>query len=319
MKTLLIIGGSGFFGKSILDAFLRGLLIPWDVTNVIVMSRNAHLLQNEAPELVTKDIKLISADITSCKIIPYADYVIHAAASTDVRDYISKPEAEKQNIQAGTYNYCELAKKFHTTSKIVYVSSGAVYGLQSPDLKQLDETTHFQNLHNMDLGKQNYAIAKQDAEQAIFRLGRDGINVSIARCFAFVGKWLPRNQHFAVGNFIEDVLQRRSVVIKSKHKVYRSYMYADDLVVWLMQIANSASKDCPVFNVGSDDELSLDDIANELANLYQLETIIPKMESDKIDRYIPAISKAKKQLNLELKFSTIESITKTIKILDMQS
>lgn len=312
MKTLLIIGGSGFFGKSILDAFLRGLLEPWKITQVIVMSRNAHLLQTDVPQLVTKDVKLLCDDITITKTLPFADYVIHAAASTDVRDYISRPNDEKQNIQAGTYNYCELAKKFHIKSKILYVSSGAVYGVQPADINELEESTQQQDMHEMDSGKKDYAVAKQDAENAIVNLGQCGLNVSIARCFAFVGCWLPRDQHFAIGNFIEDVLNKKPIIVKARHRVYRSYMYADDLVEWLMTIVDHASTDCPTYNVGSDKALLVGELAEKLAQLYDVPAEIPPISEMRIDRYIPCINKAKKELGLDLKNDLDSSIQKTI-------
>ena len=101
MKTLLVIGGTGFFGKSILDAFSRNLLAPWHISKVIVMSRNANKLLQDTPDLVGQNVELYSADITNTERLPMADYVIHAAASTDVRSYLSSPEDEKKNIQAG--------------------------------------------------------------------------------------------------------------------------------------------------------------------------------------------------------------------------
>jgi dTDP-glucose 4,6-dehydratase len=99
MKTLLVIGGTGFFGKSILDAYSRNLLVPWQISKVIVMSRNANKLLHDTPDLVGKNVELYSADITNTERLPFADYVIHAAASTDVRNYLSSPEDEKKNIQ----------------------------------------------------------------------------------------------------------------------------------------------------------------------------------------------------------------------------
>jgi nucleoside-diphosphate-sugar epimerase len=317
MKTLLVIGGTGFFGKSILDAFARGLLQTWDVTHIIVMSRNAQVLQQKAPQLITKDVTLLSADITTTDSLPYADFVIHAAASTDIRDYISRPDNEKNNIQAGTYNYCELAKKFHRKSKIIYVSSGAVYGVQLPTIDKLDELTKSHELCNMDSGKQDYAVAKQDAEQAITKLGIDGLNVSIARCFAFVGCWLPRDQHFAVGNFIGDVLNQRPIIVKAKHQVYRSYMYADDLVEWLMTIADHASTDCPIYNVGSDQAILVGDLAKELSQRYNIPAEVPLITEAKIDRYVPSIKKAEAELGLSLKHDLFSSIHETIKKLNL--
>ena len=317
MKTLLVIGGSGFFGKSILDAFSRNLLAPWHISKVIVMSRNANKPLQEIPDLVGQNVELYSADITNTERLPFADYVIHAAASTDVRNYLSSPEDEKKNIQAGTYHYCDLAKIHHTNSKIVYVSSGAVYGVQPPNLDQIDES-FVGDLSKMAPGKLDYAVAKQDAEKAIIDLGTAGLNVSIARCFAFVGKYLPRDQHFAIGNFIDDVINKRPIVVKANHQVYRSYMYADDLVEWLMTIADDASPKCPIYNVGSNQAVLVSDLAKLLADTYNVQAEIPLIADSKIDRYIPSIKKAKKELGLLLKYSFTESIDETIRELGVK-
>jgi dTDP-glucose 4,6-dehydratase len=293
MKTLLVIGGTGFFGKSILDAFSRNLLAPWHISKVIVMSRNANKLLQDTPDLVGPNVELYSADITNAECLPFADYVIHAAASTDVRNYLSSPEDEKKNIQAGTYHYCDLARIHHANSKIVYVSSGAVYGVQPPNL--------------------DYAVAKQDAERAIIDLGAAGLNVSIARCFAFVGQYLPRDQHFAIGNFIDDVINKRSIAVKANHQVYRSYMYADDLVEWLMTIADHAAPYCPIYNVGSDQAILLGDLARQLSKHFQIPAEVQSLSSSMIDRYVPSIKKAKDELGLYLKFDLINSIQEAIK------
>lgn len=312
MATLLVIGGSGFFGKSILDGFARGLLKSWNISHVIVMARNAHCLVKEAPQLISPNITLLSGDITTIDTLPYADFVIHAAATTDARNYISQPESERNNIQAGTYNYCRLAKRFHEKSKIVYVSSGAVYGVQPPNLDEIDES-FVGNLSKMAPVKLDYAVAKQDAERAIIDLGTAGLNVSIARCFAFVGEYLPRDQHFAIGNFIDDVINKRPIVVKANHQVYRSYMYADDLVEWLMTIADHAAPYCPIYNVGSDQAFLLGDLARQLSKHFQIPAEVQSPSSAMIDRYIPSIKKAKDELGVYLKFDLINSIQKAIK------
>ena len=312
MKTLLVIGGTGFFGKSILDAYSRNLLAPWHISKVIVISRNATKLLHDTPDLVGPNIELYSADITNTEGLPLADYVIHAAASTDVRNYLSSPEDEKKNIQAGTYHYCDLASIHHANSKIVYVSSGAVYGVQPPNLDQIDES-FVGDLSKMAPGKLDYAVAKQDAEKAIIDLGTAGLNVSIARCFAFVGKYLPRDQHFAIGNFIDDLINKRPIAVKANHQVYRSYMYADDLVEWLMTIADVASPRCPLYNVGSNQAVLVSDLAKLLADTYHVPAEIPLIADSKIDRYIPSIKKAKNELGVLLKYRLTESINETIK------
>lgn len=308
MSTLLLIGGTGFFGKSFLDSFQRGQLDEWGVDRVIAMSRNADRLRTEAPELLDRRVELLNADIGTIDWLPSADYVIHAAASTDARNYLSQPEAERQNIQAGVYNYCRLAQKYHPNSKILYVSSGAVYGSQPPDLAFIDESYEVKDSTDIPEGKRDYAIAKRDAEAALKRLAAEGLDVAIARCFAFVGRWLPRDQHFAIGNFIEDGLQGRPIKVKATYPVYRSYMYADDLVKWLMVMAADSSTACEVYNVGSDQAVTMGDLAACVAEAFGSTVEQPTNVEDKIDRYIPSIEKAKSKLGLSVEVNLSNAI-----------
>ena len=313
MSTLLIIGGTGFFGKSILDSFKRGALEKWGIERVIAMSRNAESLHKEAPQLISSKVELYSANITTTSTLPAADIVIHAAASTDAARYISCPLQEQENIQAGTYNYCKLAKIFHASSKILYVSSGAVYGTQPAGMTHIPEEYEANDLSELPEGKRDYAIAKCDAEKAIINLGQQGLSVSIARCFAFAGPWLPLNQHFAIGNFIEDGLQGRPITVKTKNKVYRSYMYADDLVEWMMTIAHHARPECPVYNVGSDQAIIMGDLARLVANEFGVDTRIPEITDTDVDRYIPSIEKAKRELGLSLHHDLSHSISYAVR------
>jgi dTDP-glucose 4,6-dehydratase len=171
MAVLLVIGGSGFFGKSILDVFHRGGLERWGVERVIAMSRNAERLKSEVPKLVARNVDLYSADISTAEYLPGADIVIHAAASTDASRYLSQPQKERRNIEAGTFNYCKLAQKFHASSKILYVSSGAVYGNQPLSMKAIPEDYVANYPANLSDGKRDYAYAKRDSEKAMVQLG----------------------------------------------------------------------------------------------------------------------------------------------------
>jgi len=309
MASLLIIGGSGFFGKSILDGYLRGLLKPWDIDSIIVLSRHASQLRLTAPELMHRSISLVDADISTCTTLPFADYVIHAAASTDINNYLERPAQERENIQRGTYNYCELAKKFHQKSKILYVSSGAVYGKQPAELVAIPEDFDPGPIELMDEGKRHYAAAKRDAEQAIMKLGEQGLNVCIARCFAFIGKYLPRDQHFAIGNFIKNIINREPIEVKATKVVSRTYMDADDLVSWLLAITFSANFRCLIYNVGSDEVVDLSKLAIKLGKKFELKTDIGTINQKSEDRYVPSIELARNNLGLKVRIKVIDAIS----------
>ncbi len=276
------------------------------------MSRNAESLRLEAPQLIFSGVELYSADITTTTVLPAADVVIHAAASAEASKYLSRPLEEQKNIQAGTSNYCILAKNVHANSKILYVSSGAVYGKQPEGMSHISEDYVPKDLSELPEGKRDYAVAKRDTEEAIKNLGQQGLSVSIARCFAFIGSWLPRNQHFAIGNFVEDGLQGRPITVKAKSSVYRSYMYADDLVEWLLTIAFHASPECPVYNVGSDQAVLMGDLARLVANEFGVDVRIPEITDADQDRYIPSVEKAESQLGLTLCYDLVSSIRQIV-------
>jgi nucleoside-diphosphate-sugar epimerase len=312
MAKLMVIGGSGFFGKSILDAFHRGLLAPWEIDRIMVVARNACNLKLTHPNLLSSSIELLDMDISKCKELPYADFVIHAAASSDASNYLLKPMEERRNIQAAVYNYCSLAKRYHQNSKIVYCSSGAIYGQQPPLISELREDSDLGPIEELPLGKRDYASAKRDAEISIQELGISGINVGIARCFAFVGPHLRRDQHFAIGNFIEDGINQRPILVNATHEVVRSYMYADDLVVWLMTLASHSNNNCPTINVGSDEAINLGDLAKKIADYFEVPAQIPEVVSPRIDRYVPALKKARDEMGLSLRFDLDASIFNTV-------
>ena len=293
-RSLLIIGGTGFFGKSILHSFQRDLLSQFGIERIIVGARNIESFQNKFPELIDHRIQLVKMDVSTLTELPHADVVIHAATSTDATDYKTNSNGEKINIEQSTLNYFKLAQRYHRTSKIVYCSSGAVYGQQPDDLEKMDEDFQLQDVSNLIEYKRDYALGKRNAENEITKLGSLGLNVSIARCFAFHGKYLPREQHFAYGNFVGAAERGEVIEVKANHRVVRSYMHADDLVYSLIKIALHSSPQCPVFNVGSDKAIEIRDLANQLGQQYNVPVIIAPITSDKIDRYVPNTDKLKR-------------------------
>lgn len=301
-KKLLIIGGSGFFGKSILDHILDYNLFK-NVKTVLLLSRgfNKILISKNLKKNIK--IKTFRADISRLKKIPFADYVIYCAINHNY----------KEDYKA-VCNYFKLAKKYHLKSKILFTSSGAVYGLQPPHVNKIKENYLLKN-KRMDFynySKNIYSITKLKNEEIFKKLGKFGIRVSIARCFAFVGKHLPRENNFVVGNFIENILNGEKIEVKSAYNVIRSYMHEDDLVTWLFKILKNANRNCPVYNVGSDQEVNIRKLAFYLSNKYKLPIKLKKIKSNFQDRYLPSILKAKKELNLKLKYTNYRAVEEVV-------
>jgi len=300
-KSLLIIGGTGFFGKSILDYFTNYNSLK--INKIIIFSRKSQNIQID--KILKKKIKIIkvSGNILNIKKLPSADYVIYAAI---LKNY-------NQDLK-GVKNYSNLALKYHSSSKILLVSSGAIYGVQKSKIKEFKEDylDKYKKINFKNGYKKQYSNIKSKNENLFKELGNKGLKVSIARCFSFVGRHLPQNSHYVIGNIINNVLRNKDINIKANYRIIRSYMYSDDLVRWLLKILDHSNNLCPIFNVGSDNKVSIHKIADVLAEKYNLEILSPKISSKKIDNYIPNINKARKELNLKTNNDSLEAIQKTI-------
>jgi nucleoside-diphosphate-sugar epimerase len=189
MAKLLLIGGTGFFGKSILSLFISGGLKKYKIDKIIILARNIDDFLNSHSELYCQDVEFVKGDIANISILPNADYIIHAAASTNLSDYHL---SNYKNLEKSIIHFCRLAQLNNSKSKYLYCSSGAVYGknLSQNKIKEIDL---FQDdLSQLSEEQRFYCLSKRFAEKEIINLGKLGLKVSIARCFAFSGKYLPR-------------------------------------------------------------------------------------------------------------------------------
>jgi dTDP-glucose 4,6-dehydratase len=303
--SLLIIGGTGFFGKSILKYLLNNTFLK--IKKIFILSRRKLELETYNKKLRKKfKIIKINSNILTIKNLPKVDYVIYAAI---LKNYKNDHKAVK--------NYINLAKKYHLNSKILYISSGAVYGKQPESISGFKENyfKYHKKIPFKKGYKQSYANFKLTSEKLFQKLGNEGFKVSIARCFTFVGEYLPLNSNFVIGNIIQNILDGVSIKIKANYKIFRSYMYADDLARWLFKILDNSNKQCPIYNVGSNDKISINQAVNILAKKYNKKSNSIKLSSKKIDSYIPNIDKAKKKLGLKIYNTSIKGIIKTINIL----
>jgi len=142
---------------------------------------------------------------------------------------------------------------------LLFTSSGAIYGLQPPDLDCLPED--FEPAVDAIDPRNAYAAGKREAEaMALAASLADGPSLRLARLFAFVGPYLPLDTHFAIGNFIRDGISGGPIKVRGDGTAVRSYMYAADMVVALLAILVRGEANRP-YNVGSSEAISMRDLA----------------------------------------------------------
>ena len=302
-KRLFITGATGFFGKWLLHSIIAmneelGLNI-----NVWALSRDPQRFVTKYPCFAKEYIHFISGDIRiKLSLSEPFDYIIHAATPVEV----STTDDEIYSIIVdGTKNILEFAHQ-SKTSRVLYISSGAVYGKQPPEIEKMPETYK-------PVPESAYGRGKLEAESWCCA---SGIDMSIARCYAFIGPYLPLDKHFAIGNFISDVLQNKDIIIKGDGRPFRSYMYAVDLMVWLWIILLEG-KNGAAYNVGGDQEVSILQLARLVASCagdYSGHITVLQKGDDKqlAPRYVPDTTFARTTLGLHETYMLEEAIKSTI-------
>ena len=287
MGQILITGGTGFFGKSLLEADL----FP-DTARIYLLSRTGSV-----PKITCKaKVIPIRGDVRTVDLSGFAfDHVIHAAAPSGG----GATEEEMYSILTdGTEHLIEQLIQMGTVKRLLYISSGAVYGTQNTALT--DETAPL-NPETL------YGKGKVIAEHFCLN---SGIPCVIARCFAFIGKYLPQNAHFAAGNFLKNAAEGENICIHGDGSPVRSYLYADDLAEWLFTLLIHG-KPGEAYNVGSEESVSIRERAEAVAECHipPLEVTVQKKISDgKAQRYVPSTEKIRKELSLPLPRTLRESL-----------
>jgi dTDP-glucose 4,6-dehydratase len=167
-------------------------------------------------------------------------------------------------VVTGTRHVLDLAVA-NRVRRMLFLSSGAVYGAQPPDIMHVAEDwTGGPDCR--DPGN-TYAEAKRAAEMlCAIASKKHNLNVATARIFAVLGPLLPLDTHFAAGNFIRDALAGRRITVQGAGTAVRSYLYAADLAAWLWRILLAAPARA-TYNVGSEHAVSIADLARRTADL----------------------------------------------------
>ena len=275
-RRVFVTGGTGFFGKSLLDAVRR---MGWRDTEFVLLSRDPERFAAGVPELAALPfVRLVAGDVRSFAFPQERfDLVIHGAAPALTA---LAPGEQRSIIVEGSRRVLEFVRRCGA-ERVLMISSGAVYGPQG-EVEKVAEDFPCRPVTE-------YGIAKLEAERMF--LDSD-IPTAVARGFAFVGRYLNRDIHFAVGNFIRDVLAGGAVVVKGDGTALRSYLYADDLAEWLLALA-ARPEERLVCNVGSDRAVSIRELAYTVCRVLGRElpvrVLTPADPGRPIERYVPSV------------------------------
>ena len=317
-QHLFITGGTGLFGRWLLQALLHANAIHDLDMRIVVLTRDAAAFANACPQLANDPALTLHAGDVKDFDFPRREYayIIHGATTSAHETFRGEDPLKKfDTLVSGTRHVLDFAAQCKV-KRFLFLSSGVAYGVPPDNMDRIPETFHgapdTTSLHSA-LGQ-----AKRTAEFLTSCYAQQhGWNNSIARCFSFVGPYLPLDIHYAIGNFIGQALFDDKIVVKGDGQPMRSYLYMGDLVVWLLTLLLKGGQN-EIYNLGSDQAISI----GELAQLTR-DTLSPQKEIAILGQsdlsvgnavrniYVPDISKARQAFGLDVWTSLQDAIRKT--------
>lgn len=310
---LFITGGTGYFGCWLLESLSHANRQLGLGARVTVLTRNPAAFRRKVAHLAGNPaVELIEGDVLALPDLPGEySHVIHAAGDASTLEFQVDPLRSFNTLVQGTQNVLAWASS-KAVARFLFTSSGAVYGPQPPELKRLPD--HWAGTPDCTNPRAAYGEGKRAAETlCALHASQSRMTITIARCFAQAGPYLPLDAQYALGNFIRDALAGGPIVVAGDGTPYRSYLYASDLTAWLWQILLRGPSCLPI-NVGSEEEVSVAELAKLVSRMAGGVDILVRGTPDPNrppERYVPETARAR-TMGLQMHVALEQAIHRTI-------
>jgi UDP-glucuronate decarboxylase len=310
---IFMTGGTGFFGTSLLYSLLQVKSTRVININITILTRNILSFKKKHPVLYQSDFihciqgNVVDFDFPSQRF----SKIMHLATTSANETFNDEDQLRKYKMLTnGTERVMQFAKKCGAT-KVFFTSSGVAYGdLPEGKVKESYIGAPITTDPLTALGQ-----GKRSAEFIIsYYANKYNIDYVIARCFSFVGPGLPLDIHYAIGNFIRDALTKEEILVSGDGSQMRSYLDIRDLVVWLL-VLTTEFNDSKVYNVGSDCEISIKNLAYLVRDVIAPDKMVKiqnKTENNtgnfSRNWYVPNVENVKREFNLNTWTPLRESI-----------
>ena len=255
---VLVTGGAGFIGSHLVDRLVKvGLSVK--VIDNLSSGRLENLSQhrgNPRVEVITGDLKRIE---DALKAVDGVNAVFHFAANPEVRVSTTNPEIHFNENVVATFNLLEAMRK-RDVRELVFASSSSVYG--EPEHIPVGEEAPIQPVSV-------YGASKAACENLIHAYVKlYGMKAVILRYANVVG---PRLRHGVIWDLANKLKKNpNELEILGDGKQTRSYIYIDDAVEATMIAWRKTSDDYSVYNVGSEDWITVDEVADQVIEAMNL-------------------------------------------------
>ena len=255
----LITGGAGFLGSHLANALLKEghtVAILDDLSTGSIQNIRELKSQGNLHYWIDslENRPLLSELVDEC------DIIFHLAAAVGVRLIVESPVRTIETNVTGTELVLKAASKkkkpvFVASTSEVYGKSAQVPFREDDDLV-LGATTR---------GRWSYAASKLvDEFLALAYWKEKKLPVYVARFFNIVGPRQSSRYGMVLPNFVSQAMTGQDVTVFGSGKQTRCFCHVGDAVSAILCLVQKPEALGEIFNIGSDDEISIEDLAQKV-------------------------------------------------------
>jgi UDP-glucose 4-epimerase len=293
----LVTGGAGFIGSHLIESLINR-------SDQVVVLDNLSTGSSKNLSKVTDQITVHNGSILDQqlvdKLVADCDYVIHLAAALGVFNIVNKPlESLKTNLQ-GSEIILQAADKYR--KPVLIASTSEIYGKnEKVPLNEEDDRIIGHPLKS----RWSYSEAKAvDESLAYFYHLENKLPVRIVRFFNTVGPRQVGHYGMVVPRFIQAALKNEPLSIYGSGEQIRCFCHVSDVIRALLLVIDSDQAVGEVFNIGNNQQSSINQLAERVISLLGSKSKIEKIPYadaypdgfEDMQRRVPDISKIKRVL-----------------------
>lgn len=267
-KTVLLTGANGM-----LPSYMGLTLLKLNKTKqinvrVVALVRNLEKAKKVYSNYVDDDhLRFIVQDVsTPITLDGKCDFIIHAASQASPKYYGVDPVGTLNANILGLHYLLELARKKNTES-FLFFSSGGVYGqVKTSEMPMSESVSGYLDCRSI---RNCYFESKRMGENMCASYAYQyGVNAKSVRVFHTYGPTMNINDGRAFSDFCKSIKEGKNIVLHSDGSARRTFCYVTDAVKAYFLVLLNGEKGTS-YNVGnSNQELSVQELANMLVELY---------------------------------------------------
>jgi UDP-glucose 4-epimerase len=311
---ILITGGAGFIGSHLSDAYLQRGDEVFIIDDLSTGSFENIRHLKEHPRF-HYTIENVHNQPVTAELVDQCDVIFHLAAAVGVKLIVESPVRTIETNVHGTEVILSLANK--KKKKVLIASTSEVYGLSAE--------VPFREDGNLVMGattkgRWSYACSKAIDEFLALAYWREKkLPTIVVRLFNTVGPRQTGQYGMVIPTFVKQALSGWPITVFGDGRQSRCFGYVGDVVGALMQLMDDEKAVGEVFNIGSNQEISIMDLARKVKELTNSESeivLVPYDEAyeegfEDMPRRIPDISKVSAQVGFRPEMS-LEGILKSV-------